>query len=188
MIRFSCFLVLGLLWATISNAQVSVTDPDKSPMDISYSPNSYPILKFQNKKYDSKVNARVLYSRPQVKGRDIFGGELKYGDLWRFGANESTEIEFFKPAVIAGKKIPKGRYTMYCIPQEDNWTMIINKDTDSWGGFNYRPELDVVRATIPVSKVDSTVEFLTMYFETPTNLVVMWEKVKATLPVQFVNH
>jgi len=187
MMRVSFLFLLCLLSVTVSFAQVQPTEPDKSPLDISYSPNGYPVLKFQTKKFDTKVNARVLYSRPQVKGRDIFGGELKYGELWRLGANESTEIELFKPAMIGGKKIPKGRYTMYCIPAENNWTIIINKDTDSWGGFNYKQELDVVRTTIPVSKTDAPVEYLTMYFDTPNNLVIMWANVKASLPVQFVN-
>jgi hypothetical protein len=187
MIRFSFLLVLSLMLGIICYSQSAPTEPDKSPLDISYSPNAYPVLKFQNKKFDTKVNARVLYSRPQVKGRDIFGGELKYGELWRLGANESTEIELYKPAVIGGKKIPKGRYTMYCIPQENKWTIIINKDTDSWGGFSYRQEMDLVRTTVPVSKIDTPVEYLTIYFETPTSLVMMWENVKVNLPVQFVN-
>ena len=187
MMRASFLLVLSLLSAIFSFAQVPPTEPDKSPLDISYSPNGYPVLKFQNKKYDAKVNARILYSRPQVKGRDIFGGELKYGELWRLGANESTEIELFKPAVIGGKKVPKGRYTMYCIPEENNWTIIINKDTDSWGGFNYKQELDLVRTSIPVIKTDTPVEYLTIYFDTPGNVVMMWANVKANLPIQFAN-
>jgi hypothetical protein len=187
MMRYPCLLFLGLMIGTMCFSQLSVTEPDKSPMDMSYSPNGYPVLKFQNKKFDTKVNARVLYSRPQVNDRDFFGGELKYGELWRLGANESTEIELYRQAVIGGKKIPKGRYTMFCIPQENKWTIIINKDTDTWGGFSYRPEMDIIRTTVPVSKIDTPVEFLTMYFETPANLVMMWENVKVILPIQFVN-
>lgn len=173
------------LMALVSNAQ-SPSEPDKSPLDISYSPNNYPVLRFQSKQTNSKqLNARIIYSRPQVKERTIFGGELKYGDLWRLGANESTELDLFKNAVIGGKKVPKGRYTMYCIPEEKNWTIIINKDTDSWGGFSYNQSLDVVRITVPVTANDTPVEYLTMYFDNPNNLLIMWDNVKVNIPISF---
>src|SRR5215216_283105 len=109
----SCLFIVALFVTMCSYGQLQVTEPDKSPLDMSYSPQSYPILKFQNKNMDAKPNARVVYSRPQVKGRDIFGGEVKYNEVWRLGANESTEIDLFKTAVIGGKKIEKGRYTIY---------------------------------------------------------------------------
>ena len=185
--RFTSVLLFALCFTCYSFGQLQVTEPDKSPLDMSYSPQSYPILKFQNKNMDAKPNARVVYSRPQVKGRDIFGGEVKYNEVWRLGANESTEIDLFKTAVIGGKKIEKGRYTMYCIPQENAWTFIINKDTDSWGAFSYDANLDVLRTTVPVLKNETAVEYLTMYFDNANNLVVMWEDLKVFLPIKFVS-
>lgn len=183
--RFSFLLVCSLLVVSCCFSQ-QVTEPDKSPMDMSYSPQGYPILKFQNRQADAKPNGRIIYSRPQLKGRNIFGGEIKYGDLWRLGANESTELELYKPAMIGGKKIPKGRYTIYCIPQETQWTIVVNKDTDSWGGFNYNQQLDLLRTTVNIIPLDSPVEYLTMYFDTPDNLVIMWANIKVNLPIRFV--
>jgi hypothetical protein len=180
-------LFIAALFASVcSYGQAQVTEPDKSPMDMSYSPQGYPILKFQNKSLDGKLNARIIYSRPQVKGRTIFGGEVKYREIWRLGANESTEIDLYKNAVIGGKKIAKGRYTLFCIPDESKWTIILNKDTDSWGAFSYDEALDVVRTDVSVVKNDTPVEYLTIYFDGANNLVVMWADLKASLPIQFV--
>jgi hypothetical protein len=109
---------------------------DKSPMDMSYYPANYPVLKIQDKATEA-LAARVVYSRPQKAGRTIYGGLVKYGEIWRLGANEATEIEFFKPVKIDGKKVAKGRYTLYAIAYESSWTFILNKDTDTWGAFKY---------------------------------------------------
>lgn len=184
MVRYS-ILMIALLFSVCCAAQLQVTEPDKSPMDMSYSPQGYPVLKFQTRGI-TPPNARVVYSRPQVKGRDIFGGEVKYNEVWRVGANESTEIEFFKNALISGKKVPKGRYTLYCIPTAENWTLILNKDTDSWGGFSYNASLDLLRVTVPIQKMDSPIEFFTMYFDSSNNLIIMWADTKVSVPVQFV--
>lgn len=183
MIRYR-LLVAALLLGFCCSAQLQPTEPDKSPMDMSYCPQGYPVLKFQTKNI-TPPNARVLYSRPQVKGRDIFGGEVRYNEVWRVGANEATEIEFFKNAVFGGKKVPKGRYTVFCIPTADNWTLILNKDTDSWGGFSYNANLDLLRVTVPVQKLDSPVEYFTMYFDAANNLVIMWANAKVSVPIQF---
>ena len=172
------------MMCVVGMAQQLPTDIDKSPMDMSYSPNNYPIMKFQGK-VTGTPNARIIYSRPQKKGREIFGGEVKYNEVWRLGANENTEIEFYKDATFGGKKITKGRYTMFCIPAEESWTIILNKDTDNWGNFNYDSKKDVLRITAPVQKIDA-VENFTIYFDQFNNLTIMWDDVKVNLPVLFV--
>ena len=96
---------------------------------MSYYPVNFPILKIQNKALEPLV-MRVVYSRPQLNGRKVFGGLQEYGDVWRLGANEATEIEFFKDVKINNRKIKKGRYTLYAIPFPDKWTLIINRETD----------------------------------------------------------
>ena|SRR6476469_1397530 len=82
---------------------------DKSPMDMAYFPADYPVLKIQDKATDPLV-ARIIYSRPQKDGRILFGELIEYNTVWRLGANEATEIEFFKDVKIGGKKLVKGRY------------------------------------------------------------------------------
>src|SRR5687768_2238865 len=86
---------------------------DQSPMDMIYYPVDYPKLKM-TKSIATGPLVRIIYSRPQKQGRAIFGELLKYGEHWRLGANEATEIEFFEPAIIQGKKINPGRYILYC--------------------------------------------------------------------------
>ena len=159
---------------------------DKSPMDMSYFPPNYPALKIQNKITGLPV-MRVIYSRPQLKGRKIFGGLQEYGKVWRLGANEATEIEFFKDVKINNKKILKGRYTLYAIPQPDKWTFIINKENDTWGSFGYDQSKDVMRIDEPVIKNDPT-EIMTIVFDKSANgaiINVYWEDVKSSLPVEF---
>src|SRR5688572_27482066 len=115
-------LCILLTSAKLITAQEGLPVLDKSPMDMSYYPHNYPVLKIQDKTKDP-LAARVIYSRPQKAGRTIFGGLVKYGEVWRIGANEATEIEFFKPVKFGGKKIAKGRYTLYAIVSESTWTI-----------------------------------------------------------------
>ena len=181
-------LSLILLVITVFGyAQTSKLPPlDKSPMDMSYYPINYPLLKIQNKANEPLI-MRVIYSRPQLNGRKIFGELQEYGKVWRLGANEATEIEFFKDIKINNKKIKKGRYTLYCIPYADKWTLIINKEMDTWGSFGYDQSKDILRVDLPVVKNEST-EALTILFEKSTNganMLMYWDDVKAVLPIVF---
>ncbi|MBK8953691.1 MAG: DUF2911 domain-containing protein [Chitinophagaceae bacterium] len=168
-------------------AQNQLPAVDKSPMDMSYFPANYPVQKIQDK-ITQPLAARVIYSRPQKAGRTIFGGLVKYGEVWRLGANEATEIEFFKQVRMGGKKINKGRYTLYAIVNENNtWTFILNKETDTWGSFKYDAKKDIARTTITTQKTD-VVESLSILFEKTSagfNLVVAWDTAKVSLPFSF---
>ncbi len=168
-------------------AQTKLPPVDKSPMDVSYYPANYPVLKIQDKISEPLV-ARVLYSRPQKNGRTLFGDLIEYGKIWRLGANEATEIEFFQPVKIGNTKIKKGRYSLYCIPYTDKWTIIINKDTDSWGAFKYSEANDVGWIDVPVQKQNESLEFFAMAFEksaTGANLIIAWDDVRTTVPISF---
>ena len=178
-------LLLPALITVVSVSAQELPPVDKSPMDIAYYPANYPVLKIQNKVTEPLL-ARVVYSRPKKELRTIFGGLVEYGKIWRLGANEATEIEFFKNVTINGKKIPKGRYTLYAIVNENTWTFIVNKETDTWGSFRYDSTLDAVRVEVPVQKMEEQVESLAMNFikvNGHVNLVVAWENVKASLPI-----
>src|SRR5688572_1059241 len=101
--------------------EAKIPPVDKSPMDMAYFPADYPVLKTQNKATQPAL-VRVIYSRPQRDNRAIFGELIEYDKVWRLGANEATEIEFYKDVIIAGKKLAKGRYTIYAIPTPTKWT------------------------------------------------------------------
>jgi len=181
--------VILLVISVQVSAQVNSSNlppPDKSSMDMSYYPANYPILKIQDKATEPVI-MRLIYSRPQLNGRKIFGDLQEYGKVWRLGANEATEIEFFKDVKINGRKIRKGRYTLYAIPFHDKWTLIVNKETDIWGSFRYDQLKDVVRVDLPVMKNEIT-EALTIVFDkssTGADMNIYWEDVKISLPIVF---
>lgn len=178
------FLLMTFLCVTALNAQPDLPAIDKSPLDMSYYPDNYPVLKIRDKVTDLPI-ARVIYSRPKKEGRTIFGELVAYDDVWRLGANEATEIEFFVPVTVDGKKISKGRYTLYAIVKENSWTFIINKDADTWGAFKYDETKDIARVSAAAEKTSDTVETLSMKFvrtDNGFNLVVAWENTFAVLP------
>jgi hypothetical protein len=181
LLAFLFFFVLAC------NAQSNSDLPalDKSPMDMSYFPSNYPVLKIQDK-ITEPVVARVIYGRPQKNGRIIFGDLVEYGKVWRLGANEATEIEFYKNVKIDDKKVAAGRYTLYAIPAQDSWTIILNKDVDTWGAFKYDQQKDVLRTTVPVQKLTEPIEALAMMFEktdTGCNLVMAWDNIKVSMSI-----
>lgn len=154
---------------------------------MSYCPNGYPVQKIQDKLSDPLV-ARVVYSRPQKNGREIFGELVEYGKVWRLGANEATEIEFFKTVRINGKKVKKGRYTLYCLPYADKWTLIINKEIDTWGAFKYDEKKDLLRVDLPVLKQNESLDAFVMVFDKTTsgyNLNIGWDEVRVSLPIVY---
>jgi hypothetical protein len=158
---------------------------DKSPLDMAYFPDEYPVLKIKDKVKEPPV-ARVIYSRPLKAGRVVFGDMIEFGKIWRLGANEATEIEFFRDVKIDGKRVPKGKYTLYALVNPDRWTIILNKDTNTWGSFKYDEKKDLLRVTVPVQKEQQPTEAFTMYFEKMgdgTALQMAWDDVKASLPI-----
>jgi len=161
-------------------------DVDISPMDMSYFPVDYPKLKMADSIKTSPV-MRLIYSRPHKQGRVIFGKLLKYGESWRLGANEASEIEFFKNVTIQDKKIPVGRYVIYCIPYENKWTIILNSNIYTWG-LKIDSTKDLMKFDIPAKKAPANFEYLTMVFVktgSGAELVIAWDDTEARLPINF---
>jgi Protein of unknown function (DUF2911) len=185
--KFLFFLILSFNSMVTLAQNKNIPPVDKSPMDMSYYPANYPILKIQDK-VTEPLYMRLIYSRPQKNSREVFGGLVEYGQIWRLGANEAVEIEFFRDAKIGSSKVKKGRYTLYAIPNQDKWTMILNRDTDTWGAFKYDQKKDILRYDIRPEKQPDSVESYSMYFEkagTGVNLVIAWDNIKAALPIGF---
>ena len=156
---------------------------DKSPMDISYFPEDYPVLKMSGKATGEPI-ARIIYSRPSKDGRDIFGSVVKYGTYWRLGANEGSEIEFFRDVKILGRPVKKGRYIIYAVPYKNKWTIKLNDDLYTWG-LSIHSSKDVYSFDIPVTAADNNFEVLTMKFESKdkgAQLMMAWDSVKTFLP------
>jgi hypothetical protein len=159
---------------------------DVSPMDMAYFPADYPKLKMAHQTKQPPL-ARLIYSRPHLQGRHIFKEVLKHNEPWRLGANEATELELFKPAVINGKTIKPGRYILYCIPHPDKWTVVLNSNIYSWG-LELDAADDIARFDVPVIKTNNSLEFYTMVFEkteTGANLLMAWDDAEVRLPIGF---
>ncbi|WP_233259833.1 DUF2911 domain-containing protein [Chitinophaga sp. S165] len=188
LVRVMLLIVIAGLTGLSSYAQDKKMPPlDSSPMDMAYYPVMYPYV-VKVKGEPGSLVARVIYSRPQKKGRKIFGELESYGEIYRLGANEATEIEFFRAVTIGGKNIPKGRYTLYAQLSEQKWTMIVNRETDIWGAFKYDQRKDIVRTEVPVVKLNSPVEPFTIVFEKAdygANLVVAWDTTSVSLPIKW---
>jgi Protein of unknown function (DUF2911) len=170
-----------------ASAQDTQTIPaiDKSPMDMSTYPVNYPLLKIQDKA-TIPIVARVTYSRPQKSNRVIFGELLEYNTIWRFGANENTEIEFFKDVKINRVLVKKGKYSLFAIPNTDKWTIILNRDLNTWGSFKYEKSKDVLRVDVAAQKATDIAESFYIYFDKTTtgfSLNAGWDDVKVSLPI-----
>ena len=160
-------------------------DPiDISPMDMTYFPVNYSLRKMTHEITTPPI-MRVIYSRPHKQGREIFGSLLKYGERWRLGANEASEIEFFRNVAIQGNKVNAGRYIIYCIPYENKWTIILNNDIYTWG-LKIDSTKDLMRFDVPVKKAPTDFEYFTMVFQPipqGAELVMAWAETEARLPI-----
>lgn len=168
----SLFLIAFCVAPSV-NAQ-NFSDLDKSPTAITLIRNQ-----------DNSPMAQIIYSRPKKNDRKVFGELVPFGEVWRTGANEATEITLYNNMKIGGQTIHKGTYTMYSIPEKTEWTIILNKDTKIWGAYNYDKSRDVVRIKAPARKATNTIESFSMAFQPTddgTNLFIGWDDTYVKVP------
>lgn len=132
---------------------------------------------------------KVTYGQPSKRGRVIFGQLVPYGEVWRTGANEATEITFKKDVMIGGKEVKSGTYTLFTIPQKDKWTIILNSELRQWGAYDYEKhkDKDVLKTEVPVKKAPLH-EKLTYSFTEISDgvtLGIAWDEVAVYVPIIF---
>ena len=147
---------------------------DKSPMDAAAFPASYKI---------SDKLVKVVYSRPQLKGRAI-SKLAPQGKVWRTGANEAPEITFYKDVVFGGKKVKAGTYSLFTIPNDKEWTVILSTARNVWGSYYYKQEEDVVRVSGTVSKSEGNIEAFSMLFDEDKTLKMGWGNTVVSVSIQ----
>ncbi|MGA0559117.1 DUF2911 domain-containing protein [Larkinella sp. VNQ87] len=152
----------------------------------------------QNKSPHLKVESpgktiKVVYGQPSKRGRVIFGpnGLEKYGKVWRTGADEATEISFTKDVMFGNKMVKAGTYTLFTIPDEKEWTVILNSKLGQWGAYDYidpvkgaeLKKLDVAQIKVPAKTTPAVVEKLTI---TPTesDVTIAWDQTSISIPVK----
>jgi hypothetical protein len=140
------------------------------------------------KQHVGLTDIEIVYSRPGVKGRPIFGGLVPYGQVWRTGANNATKITFSTPVKLNGAEIPAGTYALFTIPGETEWTIIINKGAAQWGAFQYNETNDLVRVKATPLKLAEPVETFTIEIndirDESATLNLTWEKTRVPVKLE----
>lgn len=179
--------VMGLFAFSQANAQQKWTDLDKSPMDVIYFPTSLPVQTTFRGSNDTPL-VKVYYSRPQLNGRTIIGGEqVPYDKVWRLGANEATEITFYKNVTMGGEEIKAGTYSVYAIPTESQWTIILNTKLDTWGNYAHDESQDVAKFKVNVEAPDEKIEAFSMALlakDDGVEWVIGWENAVVKVPLK----
>lgn len=170
----SC-LVIGVLATASSPAQPPFQTPQPSPKAVV-------------SQMIGISEVTVTYHRPAVKGREIWGKLVPYGEVWRAGANENTTISFSHQVAVEGKTLPAGTYGLHMIPTKDTWIVIFSKNATSWGSYFYKDGEDALRVTVK-PEASAQTDWLQYSFsdlsETGAVLSLSWEKVRVPIGVSF---
>lgn len=137
------------------------------------------------------IDIEVTYSRPSKKKRFIFGREqdsalIPYGKVWRTGANEATLIKIEKSIIFAGKSVEPGTYSLWTIPGQSDWKVILNRETGQWG-TDYNDGQDFLKGEVPIRISKKVEESFRIYFEEKpdgVNMILSWDQTEAIVPIQ----
>jgi len=134
------------------------------------------------------TDIEIVYSRPGMKGRAIFGALEPWGEVWRAGANSATKVTFSTPVKLGGKDVPAGTYALFAKIGKDEWTVILTKSPQQWGAYSYDPKDDVVRVDVKPVKLAESVETFTIDIndirDDSATLNLIWEKTRVPVKLQ----
>jgi hypothetical protein len=140
----------------------------------------------------SETYVKIVYGQPYRRDRQVFGNIIPYGQVWRTGANEATELTTTKDIILGGKKLPAGTYTIFSIPRkDDDWTIILNGELGQWGAFEYDQSQDVLRVDVQARQKQPITEALNIQFSgienNSTNIVLRWDQTVVRIPIEFID-
>jgi Protein of unknown function (DUF2911) len=175
-LRFFAGLVCGLICVSELSAQTPKVDfPAASPACTL-------------KQRVGLTDIEISYSRPGMKGREIFGGIVPYGQVWRTGANQATKITFSTPVKLEGHDVPAGSYALFTIPGENEWTIILSKNASQFGAFQYDAKDDLVRFKVVPVKLAESIETFTIEInyirDESAVLNLVWDKTVAPIHIE----
>ena len=157
-LKFSLLVILSFFAISVANAQ----EKPKSPAE----------------KVTGMINGATIqinYGSPSVRGREIWGKLVPFGEVWRAGANEATTFETDKDLTIEGLRLPAGKYSFFVIPSQTECVIIFNKESKQWGAYKYDEKKDQLRIKVKQQIADSSTEKLT-YIINATDVELVWEK------------
>lgn len=175
-ISFGCKQSEESAASTTDTLTITENKDGKAPEDKSKRPS--PPARLEAKVGD--LGVVIDYSQPAVKGRNIFGEIVPYGEVWRTGANEATTITFDKDAMVEGQKLLAGTYALFTIPNEKEWIIIFNKKANQWGAFEYKEEEDALRVTIKPIQEKEVTERVTFSMTEAGQVTIQWDKTKVS--------
>lgn len=150
---------------------------DVSPMDAASYPTNW-------READKLV--KVIYSRPQLKGRSL-AKLAPNGKVWRTGANEAAEITFYKDVIFGDKEVEAGTYSLFTIPNDKNWTVILSNQKNVWGSYFYDEKEDVARVQAEVAQGKNYLEAFSIVFDGQEGEAMMyfgWGKTRVSIPIK----
>jgi hypothetical protein len=180
---FPGILILLLTFVFITGCGNSNTENNDGPIETRKSPIAIASIK------SNSTYIKVVYGQPYRRGRTIFGDLEPWGQVWRTGANEATEITITDTILMGDEAISPGTYALFTIPEPDSFTVILNHELGQWGAFNYNSERDYKRMKFPVTNLEQPVEAFTIEFSNAqyslTTMSLKWGLVKVDIPIRF---
>lgn len=172
-------LLCTLLFISNFSSAQSFNAIDEIPHDIAYFRESNVTLPL----------VKVVYGRPSKTSEKVFGSQVAFNEIWRTGANEATEVKFFKDVQFGDQEIKAGTYVLYTIPNESEWEVILNSNLDVLGAFQYNALFDVAKIKVPVTKAEDLEVFSIGFKEKDDKLemVLAWDTTRVKVPLQFKN-
>jgi len=171
--------VYVLLLSVVNISAQEFEDLDEAQHDIEY---------YRENRVTPPI-VKVIYGRPILKKDKAFGDQVPFDKVWRTGANEATEVRFYNDVVFGNQLIKAGTYVLITIPGENEWEIILSSNLDVLGAFQYNPEADVARITVPVSKAEK-LEIFSIGFKRKQNKVLMvlaWDSTRVKIPLIFIS-
>jgi hypothetical protein len=179
--NFLIFFCAAFILVSCKNDQPREADPVRRKSPIA-------IASITHKPTDTYV--KIVYGQPYKNGRMIFGDLIPYGEVWRTGANEATEMTTTKPILFNGNRIDAGTYGLFSIPRKNRWTIILNDSLGQWGAFDYNQSRDLLRTDVKAEKNKQMTEKFALNFSemqgNAASIVLLWDSTRTTIPIEFI--
>jgi len=168
-LRIASIFTLSLMLVFAASAQKDKSKRKSPPAQVSQEVNG--------------TTVTIDYSQPSKRGREVFGSLEAYGKVWRTGANESSWIEVSNDVKVEGESLAAGKYGLFTIPGEDEWTIIFNKKWDGWGAYEYNQSDDVLRVKVKPTSTDGVVEMFTIEISEDGNVTLAWDETQVAFAI-----
>lgn len=167
-------MLVGMGVNSLSAQNIKLPKVDKSPADIAVYPNS------------NNPAIKVIYSRPMMNGREVFGNLVKYGKVWRTGANEATMVIFYQDVMWGETEVAAGEYAIFSVPGEETWQVMLNSDAHQWGAYQMDKSLTVATVEVPAEAMEDPVEAMAITMKEvgdKVHLIIAWENTMVQVPI-----